>query len=179
MNAIPNKKTLDEAALELGISSGFVEKDWYVTQIIQTIATFNYEGFQLVFSGGTALSKAHKLLHRFSEDIDFRIIAPSLATESRSKQKQRLSLLKKTVFELLEEELSFTPKKIIARNENRFFAIEFDYPTVYSKEQALRPHVLVEFTLSSIAFPAINRSVSSFVNEVSDKKPEVGQHRMS
>lgn len=175
MNAIPGKEILDEVALELGINGGFVEKDWYVTQIIQIIASFSYEGFQMVFSGGTALSKAHKLLQRFSEDVDFRIIAPHGLTDSRSKQKQRLSTLKNTLFDLLIKELSLPAKRTFARNENRFFAIEFDYPTVYPKEQALRSHVLIEFTMSSLNIPAINCSVSSLINELSSKTPEVSK----
>jgi len=31
--------------------------------------------FRLVFSGGTALSRAHRLIHRMSEDLDLKIIS--------------------------------------------------------------------------------------------------------
>jgi len=41
-----------------------VEKDWYVVQIIGIIADIQHGDFEVIFSGGTALSKAHKLLQR-------------------------------------------------------------------------------------------------------------------
>ena len=78
MNAIPDKSILDDAASEYGIEGAFVEKDWYVTQLISIISEFSNEDVQMVFTGGTALSKAHKLIKRFSEDIDFRIIYSGL-----------------------------------------------------------------------------------------------------
>ena len=46
-----------------------VEKDWWVTQAMAII--FEMEvGQSLVFKGGTSLSKAWKLIRRFSEDVD-------------------------------------------------------------------------------------------------------------
>ena len=37
MNAVPNKTLIVEVALELGIDPAFVEKDWYVVQMIREI----------------------------------------------------------------------------------------------------------------------------------------------
>ena len=31
--------------------------------------------FKLVFGGGTALGRAHRLIHRMSEDIDLKVVA--------------------------------------------------------------------------------------------------------
>ena len=50
-----------------------IEKDYYVTYIIHTLSDIKNEYFQLIFSGGTCLSKAHKITKRMSEDIDFKI----------------------------------------------------------------------------------------------------------
>ena len=76
MNAVPGKELIMEVALELGIDPAFVEKDWYVVQVIREIISIDLSGAQLIFTGGTALSKAHRLIQRFSEDIDFRLILP-------------------------------------------------------------------------------------------------------
>ncbi|NLA79083.1 MAG: nucleotidyl transferase AbiEii/AbiGii toxin family protein [Erysipelothrix sp.] len=46
-----------------------IEKDYYVTLMLQEIAKIQNE-YDVFFKGGTALYKALKSIHRFSEDID-------------------------------------------------------------------------------------------------------------
>lgn len=46
-----------------------VEKDWQVVRALAAINTADVKPFRLVFSGGTALSRAHRLIRRMSEDI--------------------------------------------------------------------------------------------------------------
>ena len=65
MNAVPTKAVIEEVALELGINPAFVEKDWYVLQILQIIGSIDLLGAKTIFTGGTALAKAHCLLQRF------------------------------------------------------------------------------------------------------------------
>lgn len=46
------------------------EKDYYVTMILRALS--QSQDF-IVFKGGTSLSKCHKIIKRFSEDIDITI----------------------------------------------------------------------------------------------------------
>jgi len=46
-----------------------VEKDWWVTRVLQALFASDYSD-QLVFKGGTSLSKGWNAINRFSEDID-------------------------------------------------------------------------------------------------------------
>lgn len=92
---LPKKAIIEEVARIKGISDAFIEKDRFVTQVIKLLSTIRFQDFSIVFTGGTALSKAHGLLERFSEDIDFRVIVPSLAAQSKSQQSKILSTLKK------------------------------------------------------------------------------------
>ena len=78
MNTLPDKELIAEVAQIKGISEAFIEKDWFVTKTIKIISGINFGDYDIVFAGGTALSKAHGLIQRFSEDIDFKVIAPSL-----------------------------------------------------------------------------------------------------
>ena len=169
----PDKSLFDDVALEMAIDGAFVEKDWYVTQLLGVIAAFSYQGVEMVFWGGTALSKAHKLINRFSEDIDFRIIYPELEKLNKSKQRHHLSLLKNAVFDHINSFIPLLPENLTARNDNRFFAIDLKYPAVYPPDMGLRPHVQIEFTVSKMSIPPVQCSVSSFVNELSKKDPEV------
>ena len=56
-------------------SPALVEKDWYVVRALAAINTTDVKPFHLVFSGGTALSRAHRLTRRMSEDIDLKIVS--------------------------------------------------------------------------------------------------------
>jgi len=49
MNAVPNKTLIVEVALEVGIDPAFVEKDWYVVQMIREIINTDLFGAQLIF----------------------------------------------------------------------------------------------------------------------------------
>ena len=55
-------------------SPALVEKDWYVVRALAAISLARNAPFRLVFGGGTALSRAHRLIRRMSEDIDLRIV---------------------------------------------------------------------------------------------------------
>jgi hypothetical protein len=56
-----------------------VEKDFHVVKALAAIAAVEREELhlRLVFGGGTALSRAHRLIQRMSEDIDLRIVVDS------------------------------------------------------------------------------------------------------
>ena len=50
-----------------GIDESIVEKDYYVTMILKELVQRNPN---VVFKGGTSLSKAYHVIDHFSEDID-------------------------------------------------------------------------------------------------------------
>lgn len=88
MSTVDSSLFLDIADA-LGISSpAIVEKDYWATQLLKEISQLTPEGFQLVFSGGTCLAKAHQNTFRMSEDIDIKMI-PNAATLAQSKNQQR------------------------------------------------------------------------------------------
>ena len=59
------------------------EKDYYVTMILRELS--ERQDF-IVFKGGTSLSKCHKAIKRFSEDIDITI--DSKLTQGQMKSKR-------------------------------------------------------------------------------------------
>jgi hypothetical protein len=76
---------LDAASGASGRAPHLLEKDIWVVWALATL--FRSElGTHLVFKGGTALSKAHKVITRFSEDVDLtydiRALAPELVRGS-------------------------------------------------------------------------------------------------
>ena len=51
-----------------GLRPAIIEKDYYVTEALRVIAAVR--GQQIIFKGGTSLSKGWDLIQRFSEDIE-------------------------------------------------------------------------------------------------------------
>jgi hypothetical protein len=58
-----------ETAARMGVAAVIVEKDFWVCWALHRMANLE-EGRNLLFKGGTSLSKAFRLIERFSEDVD-------------------------------------------------------------------------------------------------------------
>ena len=173
MNAAPAKAVIEDVALELGINLAFVEKDWYVVQLIRGITAIEELGVHVIFSGGTALSKAHRLLQRFSEDIDFRLVLPSDATQSKNQQRKTLSWIRDRLHGLIAGEFPQQEIGVKSRDANQYFSFELDYPSVVTPATALRPHILIEFSATTLSLPPLMCSVSSFIAELTKTDPEI------
>jgi hypothetical protein len=75
-----------------GLRPALVEKDYYVTETLRLIA--GAVGDQVIFKGGTSLSKGWNLIQRFSEDIDIfldpRAFVPELRGRAVDRELKRL-----------------------------------------------------------------------------------------
>ena len=70
------------AANDLGIADPtFVEKDYWVTQVLRSLNRSFPGGF--LFTGGTSLSKGYSIIQRFSEDVDVLAVPPAGATKKQ------------------------------------------------------------------------------------------------
>lgn len=170
---LPKKDVIVEVAQIKGISEAFIEKDWFVTQAIKIISGIHFEDYTIVFTGGTALSKAHQLIQRFSEDVDFRVLTPKLEQVNKSQQSKILSTFKSLIIRHLREYFEINDEQITARNGNKFVAIEINYPTFFTRADVLRPHVLLELTVSELLLPVVYLPVSSIINQVSKQRAEI------
>lgn len=87
-----NKELFHDAVLAtsqmMGIPEIYIEKDYWVTFALYQI--FHSElAREVVFKGGTALSKCHKLIERFSEDIDVVVLRHEGENDNQMKKKIR------------------------------------------------------------------------------------------
>ena len=76
---------LAATAQHLGMADVLIEKDYWVTYVLRALADSPYRA-QVVFKGGTALSKAYGLLERFSEDVDLAIAGTEGWTNNQVKK---------------------------------------------------------------------------------------------
>jgi len=70
----------------LGIRDIFIEKDYWVTYILKQLSLSEFKD-EVVFKGGTSLSKAYNIISRFSEDVDLVIIGKNDLSGSKTKAK--------------------------------------------------------------------------------------------
>lgn len=71
-------------AQTIGLPQVYVEKDYWVTRALKQLSEFEHVD-EVVFKGGTSLSKAYKLIDRFSEDIDLAVLSNGMSQNSIKK----------------------------------------------------------------------------------------------
>lgn len=156
-------------------SVGLVEKDMHVVRAIRAVAMVDAAPFTLIFGGGTALARAHKIVRRMSEDVDFKIVLPA-APASKNALRQQLGTLRDQVTAALQAAgFAFNPgdkTALRSRNENRYTIYQLPYQTSGAGE-GLRPTLQVELTYAALRLPPVMLPVSSFVSEAYDRAAEV------
>lgn len=179
--AVPDltkKNVYKQIAEKTGMSSFAVEKDWWVVQTLSAI--FDLEvGNNLIFKGGTSLSKAWKLIERFSEDIDIIIDRDFLGFSGELTKSKREQLRKrageytvKTIFPELQQ--VFVERGISGLRFNLVETTESDrdprtieiiYPHLIEPTQYLKPVVKIEIGCRSLIEPYTVKTISSLVDE--------------
>lgn len=104
MNLHENTDLFKDAVLaasqRFGIPEIYVEKDYWITLVLHRI--FHSEiADQIVFKGGTCLSKCLQLIRRFSEDIDLVVLRTDGETDNQLKT--RIRRISKIVEQVLPE----------------------------------------------------------------------------
>jgi predicted nucleotidyltransferase component of viral defense system len=174
----PDTSLFLDVADVLGIAHpAIVEKDYYAIQLLKILSTLKLPGYTFVFAGGTCLAKVHQNTWRMSEDIDIKL-DPNEKTLSLSREKQRQLRRKvhQKIIKLIQESELFKidgrPKK---RNEGRFQQFLIQYPTHHASFEALRPHLQLELTESSLLQDPVISPLQSLYAEVAGLAHEVEQ----
>lgn len=145
-----------EAESELSLPSFAIEKDYFVFEVIRIINSLpDSQDFRLVFCGGTCLAKAYGILHRMSEDIDFKLV-PTQATTLLSKAalKRKLSTFVKNIIAILDS--GGFKKEFIERRSNdgnSYSCLDIEYESAFSKPSSLRSHLLLEINYAKLYAP--------------------------
>lgn len=100
---------IEEAASSRDLTRTIIEKDFWVCWTLRRLVSCKELSGQLMFKGGTSLSKSYDIIHRFSEDIDLTIAkdaplicdVPSLMEDgiSGNERKRRSKALKQAAQE--------------------------------------------------------------------------------
>jgi predicted nucleotidyltransferase component of viral defense system len=172
LNDKPSLQDLIEVQQHFGLPSpALVEKDWYVAKALAAITTIDATPFRLVFGGGTALARAHRLIQRMSEDIDLKIIAD--VAQPRSAYRH---LRDRMTDALLSAGFQFDPENPVHResgNASRYALYRLPYAPITSGAGALRPEIQIEAAAWPLRRPSVSLPVISFIAEASNGPAEV------
>lgn len=142
---------------------GIFEKDLLITEVLHTVVAVESDGIQLVFCGGTCLSKAHGLIERMSEDIDFKLVLPQGL--SRSARSRLLSQFKKRLAAVLVDAgFSVPANEIIARDENSYVSLNLHYESRFAPVASLRPEIKVELNARPPVLPTSPLPIASMLD---------------
>ena len=121
-----------------------LEKEVIVKDVVLEVAKVGRDsGFELIFSGGTSLSQGWGLIERISEDVDFRVVAPSFP--SKNSKSKALSRVKAELGHALRHAGFDIDGEIIGRDSNRYIRASVVYDSAFTpRHTALRPFVKVE-----------------------------------
>lgn len=167
MNLHENKQLFSQAVRFtsdlVGIPPIYIEKDYWVTYVLHTIA-YNSIGSEAMFKGGTALSKCFGLIQRFSEDIDLVVLRREGETNNQLTTKIRTisKLVSKVLPEV--EKAEVTQKMGMNRKTAHTYSKEFqgDYGQV-------RDVIIVEATWLGYYDPYTTKTVRSFIFDMMEK----------
>ncbi len=170
------REVLNLAADRSGRPSHLLEKDVWVVWALSTLYGSPL-GKHLVFKGGTSLSKAYRVIRRFSEDVDLtydiRALAPDLVgangeplPKTRSKERrwtsdvrQRLdNWVVKTVQPMIAEALAGGPPGATTRSDGGKLFV--DYEPISAGSGYTAPSVMLEFGARSTGEPASPRDIT-------------------
>ncbi len=171
------------ASAQLGKNPVVLQKDLWVCWALQ--ALFNIpDRIEMVFKGGTSLSKVFDVIHRFSEDVDITLDYRNWGDEldpfsvsSRTQQKKRSDQLKEKVKEYVHEVIRPHFEKKLNESTGGEGSIKVSgddgeelhvyYPSVFDEKLSyIADRVFVEFGERNITEPKESCTIKSYLAEI-------------
>jgi predicted nucleotidyltransferase component of viral defense system len=168
-----NKELLQDAIQAtselLGIREIYVEKDYWVTVALYEIFHSSIAD-QAVFKGGSALSKCHKLIERFSEDIDMVVLRNEKENDNQLKKKIR------AISKVIENVIPEIEVEGLTNKRGNIRKTVHQYDKLYDGDFGqVRGHIVLEATWLGNFEPFSEMQVNSYLHEMMEQK---GQHEL-
>jgi hypothetical protein len=179
--AADRRDLFSETATRLGMNPAIVEKDFWVCWILKHIFSERILKGQMVFKGGTSLSKVFGLIERFSEDIDlildWRLLGygqdegndPYQAIQSKTKQSRYNLEMNAKAAEYIRGTLLGELSQLFAAVSGIAASIDQDdphtvnviYPAAFSVEY-IRPAVRLEIGPLASWIPSSTHTIQAY-----------------
>ena len=127
--------TVDVVAERLGISATAVEKDYWVSEVLRILARDFAD--DLVFKGGTSLSKGYRIIERFSGDVDILVLPGERGIGTTAK-------LMKQMASVVAAGIGGEASSVGGSEKGRHRSYEISYPATRDSTALIRTSVLLE-----------------------------------
>lgn len=147
---------IEEVSKNSGRNVLMIEKDLIQSLFLYKLSSKNGS---LVFKGGTALSKAYKLIERFSEDIDLSIDHKPTQSEKRN------------IYNLINE-IAFSLNLKLINKENvksryDYNKYVFEYDSLFSPKPL---EIIIETSFYCLSYPIEKKEIDSIVGSFISKR---------
>ena len=178
------RQVLQAAEGRIGLPAQAIEKDLWVTVVLQIVFTLPFAD-KMIFKGGTSLSKVGKHISRFSEDIDLAVDRSIFGFGGNLTKKQIKKLRKESSIFVREEFYNALSDAIKQYGLDTFCTVEAEpdsdgdntYPEprkiwityksiIQGELDYLKPVVLLEIGARSLSDPYAMNRVKSLVEEI-------------
>ena len=162
-----NEQQIRKTAISLGLPVDFIRKDYFVTKAIRLLTGVHDDYFELIFQGGTSLSKGYGLIHRMSEDIDFRVILKPLGlTLGKDGRRRQLRQFRHALIKtLVTAGFKIQPEHVKVFYEGRYMSIRASFEGIEAIAY-LKPHIAIDCFLGGLELPPIVKEISSMVKVI-------------
>ena len=150
------KTLVSLAADHYGVQDYQVEKDYFVSVLLKELS----EGsdVQLVFKGGTSLSKCYKVINRFSEDIDLALMTSESEVSIRDRRNMKDFILSK---------ISNIKMEVMNRDEIRtrrdFNSYKIKFEKFFDYDADVFSHIVIETIVVYRPYPTTTVYVNNFI----------------
>lgn len=164
MHLHTNKKDFKEliiatATQTLGLQNHQVEKDYYVSLFLKELSKLE-NNVEIVFKGGTSLSKCYNVIDRFSEDIDLTIKFPYPEASRRLRKK-----LKETIVAAINQlgMVLKNPDEVQSNRDFNHYEVAFD--RLFESAPEMIPHIKIETIAVYKPYPCKKMPVSNYITK--------------
>ena len=140
-----------------GLQAYQVEKDYFVSLFLKELSRVDTE-YEIVFKGGTSLSKCYSVIDRFSEDIDLSI---KFKNENATKRVRR-RLKDKIVRTIDNLGMTFINPEDVESNRD-FNNYEIEYEKAFDRSSEMLPFIKVETIAVYKPYPIEKLEVGNYI----------------
>ena len=157
-----NKELFSELLIQtaqmVGLPEVYIEKDYWVTYVLKRLSDSPYVD-RAIFKGGTSLSKAYKLIDRFSEDIDLAVITNG---ESSNQIKTLIKKIEKNILDGNFQEMN----DLITSKGSAFRKTVHTYPVSYEGNFGhAYEHIVIELNAFAKPHPFSPKKITTYIND--------------
>ena len=154
------RQAVQATAQRMGILDIYIEKDYWVCYALKLIYDSANKD-EVIFKGGTALSKCYTFIERFSEDIDLVVLRREEETGNQLKTKLK-KITQEITAPFVEVEMEGITNKL-----GMIRKIAYNYPKIFKGNYGqVRDAIIIEATWLGYFEPYTKRTLNTYIYDM-------------